>query len=105
MSDTNYKLTKITKEEARKIVARIIQDYPAGILWTRHCLERLEERCLTTDDVYNVLASPQSRVLIEGECNPHGVYSYRVETNKMFVAVSFSADGKIMAIVTVARKE
>lgn len=87
------------------MIARIVQEYPASILWTKHSMERLVERDLTTDDVFNILNSPHARVLIEGEVNQNGVVSYRLETNRMFVALSFSSDASKMAIITMARKD
>lgn len=105
MSPQNYKTTRVSRDEARKLVARILQEYPASIFWTAHCMDRLIDRELSTDDVFNVLNSPHARVLIEGELSAKGVYSYRVETNKMFVVVSFSSDASKMSIVTVARKD
>lgn len=104
MSNSNYKTSRISREEARKLIAKILQDYPASVLWTKHGQERLLERSLTSDDVFNVLVSPHARVLEDGEANDKGIYSYRLQTNKLIVVVSFSSDGKQLSIVTAMRK-
>lgn len=105
MSTTNYKTKRVSREEARKLIAKILQDYPASTLWSAHCSQRMNERDLTTLDVFNVLNSPHARVMNEGEPNKYGVYGYRMETNRMFVVVSFSSCGTKINVVTAARKE
>lgn len=100
----DYKTIRISKEEARKLIAKLIQDYPDSIYWTKHAMERMDQRELSMTDIYNVLSSPHSRVLSEGEVNAHGVFSYRLETNRMFVVISFSSDATKLQVVTIARK-
>lgn len=104
MSSLNYKTTRISRDEARKLIAKILQEYPASVIWTKHGQERLLERGLTNDDIYNILVSPHARILDEGEVNDRGIYSYRLQTNKFLVVVSFSSDGRQLSVVTAFRK-
>lgn len=103
MTSRSYKTQKMAKTEALKLAKEILQG-GGRVSFSKHALERLEERNLQASDCVNVLLSTDSRVVIEGEANEHGVYGYRIETNAMVVIVRFSDNGDAMRIISIFRR-
>jgi hypothetical protein len=87
------------REEARKRVARIMQQHPERVRFSFHALEELEKDDLTTVDALNVMKSPTSKIIREGEFEK-GSFRYRLETGNLVVVIAFQQDGEGLAVVT-----
>lgn len=99
MSPSCYKTDKLSRNEARKQIQKIIAAFPNGIIFSGHSLIELKKDNLTTIDAWNVLNSADSKIYDDGEFS-NGSYRYRVETSNIVIVVTFSTDGKGMIIVT-----
>jgi hypothetical protein len=101
MSIKNYKTTKLSKEEARKLIVKVARE--GRVLFTFHATQRLGARGLIVNDVINVLLSESMRV---SEPEPHvGGYTYRCFTRRMVVAVGFTIRGDGVVVITVFKTE
>ncbi|HCU23891.1 MAG TPA: hypothetical protein DF383_02645, partial [Deltaproteobacteria bacterium] len=67
MSKGDLRCRRLDKNQARKLVSKIVQENPSGIYYTQHCLKELENDDLTTSDILNVLKSPDSKILDQPE--------------------------------------
>ena len=99
MSTFDYKTKRLDRNEARKLITKIINQHPEKVFFSRHALEELKKNVLTTLDAINVLKSPGARIYTEGEFEK-GSYRYRLETTNMMVVVSFLELGDGMIVVT-----
>ena len=99
MAPQDYRQQKLNKNEARKLIARIMAKAPEKVVFTSHAQTRIEERGLATTDVMNVLCSPSSRIISEPELKS-GNWSYRLETSFLLVVVGFTADGSTIKVIT-----
>jgi hypothetical protein len=104
MSPIDYKSCRLNRNEARKQIAKIVQSSPGQVRFSSHSLRELLNDDLTTVDAWNVLKSPDAKVLMEGEFQ-NGSFRYRLETNNILVVVAFQEDGKGLSIVTAWRKK
>ncbi|OFZ81392.1 MAG: hypothetical protein A2583_05825 [Bdellovibrionales bacterium RIFOXYD1_FULL_53_11] len=64
----------------------------------------MEERNISLQDAMNVLESPDSFILGEGELE-RGSYRYRLCTNRMLLAIGFKSDGSGLVVLTVIRRQ
>lgn len=94
----NYKLNRIDKNQARKLLGQILNSERPKIIFSRHALEELENDDLTTVDATNVLKS-QDSFLEEGEFE-NGSWRYRVSTQKIVVVIAFTELGDGTIVVT-----
>lgn len=100
-SHCDYKTHRLQKEEARKLISKILR-HPHYVLFSKHAQEELGKDGLETSDAINVLTSADSKILRDGEFEK-GSYRYRVETKKICVVVTFVSDIRLI-VVTVWRK-
>lgn len=100
MSTIDYKTKRLNKAEARKLVAEIVSKHSSNVHFSKHALVEMDNDDLVTLDVWNVLKSPDSRIIDEGELEK-GTYRYRLETGFIMVVVAFTSDGDGLIIVTV----
>jgi hypothetical protein len=91
---------KLNKNEARKLIAKILAKTPEKVVFTGHAQKRMEERRLVTADVMNILCSPSSKIISEAEFKD-GSWSYRLETSFLLVVVGFTGDGSTIKVITV----
>lgn len=101
MSSKNYKTTRLSKEEARKLIAKVA---PTGrVIFTSHALEKINERGIIINDVMNVLLSSAMRV---SDAEPKGSgFTYRCSTTRFVVAIGFTVQGDGVIVVTVFRAD
>jgi len=99
MSTFDYKTRRLDRNEARKLIIKIMNQHPEKVFFSRHALEELKNDGLTTLDAINILKSPGARIYTEGEFEK-GSYRYRLETTNMMVVVAFLELGDGMVIVT-----
>ncbi len=76
--------------------------FPSHIRFSNHALEEITKDDLTTVDILNVIKSPNSRIVGEGELE-NGSYRYRLGTRKIIVVISFDSP-KSFVVVTAWRK-
>ncbi len=99
MVPSNFKTERSNKNEARKQIRLVVQQYPNSVMFSKHALEELTKDNLTTLDAWNVLTSVDAKIYDDGEyCQ--GSYRYRLETNNIVVVIAFSSDGLGLIIVT-----
>lgn len=67
MSPLDYKEQKLSKNEARKQIAKIMRQHPENVRFSKHALIELGRDDLTHTDALNVLTSPDSKIHREGE--------------------------------------
>ena len=99
MSPSDFKAQRLSKNEARKQVTKIISKHPANIYFSSHALEELDNDDLTTADALNVLKSPNSKIHKDGEFK-NGSYRYRLETNNLMIVIAFQEAGDGISIIT-----
>jgi hypothetical protein len=97
---TDYKTTKLDRNQARKNITQIVAQHPENVHFSNHARNEMTNDGLTTVDIWNVIKSPDSRILDEGELE-RGSYRYRLETNYIMVVIAFHIDGTGFNIVTV----
>ena len=100
MSNNDFKVNKVAKTQARKLIAEIVNRYPGNVYFSVHAQEEMEKDDLTTVDIWNVLTSPDAIVIDEGELI-NGSYRYRLETRFIMAVVAFHTKGDGFNIVTV----
>lgn len=101
MSPVDFKCQKMSRNEARKLISRLVA---AGkVRFVQHAYDRMEERNVSHQDALNVLETPDSFILGEGELE-RGSYRYRLCTNRLMLAVSFTTDGSYVVVLTVMRR-
>ena len=100
MLNKNYRTTRLDRNEARKLIAMIVARHPEDVLFSTHSLQEIESDDLTTTDVWNVLRSPSSNILRDGEI-ACGSWRYRLETRFIMVVVAFHGSGTGLTVVTV----
>jgi hypothetical protein len=101
MSPSDYKGQRLNRNEARKLVSRLVVEEKFRFL--KHAFERMEERGISLQDAVNVLETPDSFILGEGELEK-GSYRYRLCTNRLLLAIGFSSDGAELVVLTVMRR-
>jgi len=103
ISPIDYKASRLNRNEARKQITKIMSQHPEGVRFSRHAHEELEKDDLTTVDALNVLKSPDSKILADGELEK-GSYRYRLETKNILVVIGFQEDGAGLTVITAWRK-
>jgi hypothetical protein len=83
MSPSDYRTQRLGRNEARKLIARLVVE--EKIRFLRHAFDRMDERNISWQDAINVLESPDSFILGEGEFE-RGSYRYRLCTNRLILA-------------------
>ena len=58
----------------------------------KHALKEIKKDELTTTDIWNILKSPDSKILNDGELE-RGSYRYRLETKYIVVIIAFGEKG------------
>jgi hypothetical protein len=101
MSPSDYKYQRLNKNEARKLIARLIGD--ERVRFSNHAYERMDEREISIQDAINVLESPSSFILGEGELE-NGSYRYQLCTNRFKLVVGFASDGSEIVVLSVMRR-
>jgi hypothetical protein len=65
MSPSDFKRQRLNKNEARKLIARLVVS--ESVIFVQHAFDRMNERNVSMQDVWNVLESQDSFILGEGE--------------------------------------
>lgn len=105
VSKKNYRTDRLSKEEARKLISKIVLEGKNNyVIFTTHALNQLEERDLLTTDILNIVKSADSKIHDGGEFE-NGSYRYRLETRTILVVISFHPKGERIIIVTSWRKK
>lgn len=99
MSPVDYKSQRMSRNEARKRIAEVLNKWPDRVYFTKHAREELAKDGLTTTDAWNVLKSGSSKITEEGEFRGGG-FTYRLATNYLTVVVSFEPDGRGLNVIT-----
>ncbi len=99
MSPTDYKDQRLSRNEARKQISKIMSQYPENVRFSRHAIKELENDELTPTDALNVLKSPDAKINQDGEWE-NGNYRYRLETSHLLIVVGFWNDGTGLSVVT-----
>ena len=99
MSPSDYRVQKLSRNEARKQISEMMKQHPENVRFSRHAIIELQKDNLTTTDVLNVLKSPDSKIYKEGEWE-NGSYRYRLETSYLSIVIGFWVDGSGFNIVT-----
>jgi hypothetical protein len=98
MSPIDFRVQKLNRHEARKLIAKIMTNSPECVRFSSHALRELANDSLTTTDALNVLKSPDSKIHQEGEF-ANGSYRYRLETSILLIVVAFAVDGSGLNVV------
>jgi hypothetical protein len=99
MSHIDFKAKRIDRYKARKLIAEIVNNCSENIVFSKHANEELIKDGLTQLDVWNILKSPHSRIVSEGDLE-RGSYRYRLETQFIMLVISFWPLGDGLVIVT-----
>lgn len=102
-SHCDYETHKLQKEEARKLLAKVIRSKDCFVVFSKHARDELKKDDIPTSHVFNVLASSDAQILGDGELEK-GTYRYRVETKNICVVIVFKSDTEAM-VVTAWRKK
>lgn len=100
MSMRDFRSHRMSKTEARKKIAAIMNGASPRVVFTRHAEEEMLNDYLSSADVVNVLKSPNSRITDEPEFK-NGTFRYRLKTTVYCVVVAFQYDAKGLIVVTV----
>lgn len=95
----NYRTQRLDRHEARKRVAYIVKKKPPSVVISEHARKEAAKDGMTSTDIQNVLLSPASKILSDGEFE-RGSYRYRLETDFMIVVIAFWEDGEGLNVVT-----
>lgn len=99
MSPIDYKEQRLSRNEARKQIAKVVAHSPQNVRFSRHALDELRADELTPTDALNVLKSPDAKINMEGEFEK-GSYRYRLETSNLMAVVGFWCDGTGINVIT-----
>jgi hypothetical protein len=102
-SHSDYKSHKLQKEEARKLLGRMIREDGINVLFSKHAREELKKDGLGIDDAIDVLASTEARILKDAEFE-NGTYRYRVETSSVCLVIVFNSVTELI-VITAWRKK
>lgn len=97
MSIVDYRRKRLDRNQARKLVAKVMQQSPSNVRFSRHAMEEMEKDNLIVSDVLNVMKSPDSRIINEAEFE-RGSYRYRLETNKITVVIAFDSPTSFVVV-------
>ncbi len=99
MSPNDYKDQRLSRNEARKQITKIMGQSPQNVRFSRHATTELENDGLTIMDAINVLKSSASKIVQDGEWE-NGNFRYRLETSNLLIVVGFWNDGSGLNVVT-----
>ena len=99
MSPIDFKSTKLNRDEAKKLISKIMTFFPGNIYFSRHSIQELRNDSLSTIDALNLLKSHDSKIHDEGELI-NGSFRYRLETSNILLVVAFREDGKGLTVIT-----
>jgi hypothetical protein len=102
MSPSDFKGQRLNRNEARKLISRLMIE--GKVRFLNHAFDRMKERNVSIQDAINVLESPDSKILQEGEFE-RGSWRYRLCTNRLVLAVGFTSDGSEIIVLTVMRRD
>lgn len=71
----------LNASQALKVIAKIVNDHPERLIWTKHVQMRMRERGFTADDVLECLL--YGRVIEGPSKEPSGAWKVNVELNKV----------------------
>lgn len=97
MSHSDLRSHKMNRQEARKLLTKIMIGKPHNLVFSRHSREELLKDGLTTVDAINVLKSPDAKILDDAELK-NGSYRYRVETKNICIVVVFESEEKLIVV-------
>jgi len=100
----DFRSHKLNKNQARKLISNIANNFPSHIRFSRHAIEELKKDKLTTSDALNVIKSKDSKILSDPELE-HGSYRYRLETSNIMVVISFDSDTSLVVVTAWRRKK
>lgn len=101
-SHSDYRSHRLQKEEARKLLARMIKGDKLNVLFSKHAREELKKDNLGIDDAISVLASTNAKILKDAEFEK-GIYRYRVETTEICLIIIFNSSTELL-VITAWRK-
>lgn len=87
----------MNRQEARKLVSKIMSAEPHNVVFSRHALDELLKDELTTVDALNILKSPDAKIPHEGEMEK-GTFRYRLETERICLVVAFESAVKLIVV-------
>ena len=99
MSPVDFKVQKLNRQEARKLISKIVNQHPENIRFSSHAIRELLVDELMTTDALNVLKSSDAKIHQDGEFE-NGSFRYRVETTNLLIVVAFTIDGSGINVVT-----
>ncbi len=96
----NYRADRLSKEEARKLVAFIVYKGGEGsVMFTDHARKELNNDRLNINDALNTLKSSSSQIYSDGEFENES-YRYRLKTRKIVIVFSFNPSGEQIIVIT-----
>lgn len=98
----DYRTQRVDRAQARRLIVNIVKKHRQNISISKHAEEQMAARDLTVVDVFNVLASPDSKVKRDGELE-RWTYRYQYGTKKITVVVAFNAKADGLTVVTAWR--
>lgn len=97
MSPSDYRSQRMNRQEARKLVGKIMSAEQHNVVVSGHARDELLKDNLTTGDAINILTSPDAKIHDEGEMEK-GTYRYRLETDKICLVVAFESATKLIVV-------
>lgn len=97
MSPSDYRSQRMNRQEARKLVSRIMTAKQYNVVFSGHARGELLKDNLTTGDAINILKSPDAKIRLEGEIEK-GTCRYRLETEKICLVVAFESATKLIVV-------
>jgi hypothetical protein len=67
MSPSDYKEQRLSRNEARKQISKVMSLHVENVRFSRHALKELENDNLTPTDALNVLKSLDAKIIQDGE--------------------------------------
>lgn len=89
--------SRFDRQQAKKMLAEVLQKNPHAVFLTKHCREQMKKRNIMMGDILNILHAGQ--IL----CDPEFVneeWRYRIETKKMVAVISFHQPANIRCVTT-----
>ena len=62
MSPLDFRLNPLSRNEARKLISKIMSGYPEYVRFSNHAIRELANDGLVTTDALNVLKSPDAKM-------------------------------------------
>jgi hypothetical protein len=103
MSPIDYRSTKLSKPEARKLITEIATRFPYNVRFSGHALREMAADAMTIGDARNLMKSSDSRIVEEGELKD-GSWRYRLKTNRMVLVIAFVSETALNVVTAWRRK-